>query len=131
MLKLVLGLVLFMFVFCQPYALAYERIFRLTIDNDVAVPPIFDPPKVMRGNQRDISLFLQGVEEFHIQEFRARSFLVYTKEESDAKRAQDAETVNELRDKVLLLEKNLRDLTEINDALTRRLEEIEKRSVRE
>jgi uncharacterized coiled-coil protein SlyX len=53
-------------------------------------------------------------------------FVVYTKQEIDAKRAADAKAIAELQDTVAMLRRNLKELTEINDALTKRLDQMEK-----
>jgi uncharacterized coiled-coil protein SlyX len=54
-------------------------------------------------------------------------FVVYTKEEIDAKLAADAKALKALQDLVAVLQKNIKALSDANDALTQRLEDGEKR----
>jgi len=53
-------------------------------------------------------------------------FVVYTKEEIDQKQAADAKTITELQNKVASLTKDLKQLADMNDALTKRLDDLEK-----
>lgn len=54
-------------------------------------------------------------------------FVVYTKQEIDAKLAADAKMTKALQDLVAELQKNVKVLSDANDALTKRLEDAETR----
>lgn len=60
-----------------------------------------------------------------------QTFRVYTKEEVDVKLAASDRTIAALTDRVEVLGKNVTDLAAINDALVRRLDEMEKRLAKE
>ena len=55
----------------------------------------------------------------------ASMFTVYTKEEVDAMRSRDAQAISELREVLAALRRDIDDLSDINDALTKRLDELE------
>jgi|GEM_PF-5244911 len=55
------------------------------------------------------------------------TFVVYTKQEIDTQHAADAKQIKDLRDLVAELQKNMKVLSDANDALTKRLEDAEKR----
>lgn len=54
-------------------------------------------------------------------------FVVYTKQEIDAKEAGDTKSIKALQDLVAELQKNVKVLSDANDALTKRLEDAERR----
>jgi|GEM_PF-5063891 len=54
-------------------------------------------------------------------------FVVYTKSEVDEKFSADAKTIKALQDLVAELQKNVKALSDANDALTQRLQDAEKR----
>ena len=56
----------------------------------------------------------------------AHTFEVYTRQEIDDKRAEDAKAITQLQDTIHELKENLKELANANDALTKRLDEIEK-----
>jgi len=56
----------------------------------------------------------------------SHTFEVYTRQEIDDKHTEDAKAITQLQDTVHMLQQNLKDLADANDALTKRLDEIEK-----
>lgn len=61
------------------------------------------------------------------QAIKKSTFKVYTVEEIDQIRTADQKKIAELQDTVTFLRKNVKDLSEMNDALTERLDELEKK----
>jgi uncharacterized coiled-coil protein SlyX len=77
--------------------------------------------------QVGIAFYLPGATN-HCREDNTRCvFIVYTKQEIDAKEAAGAKEIKSLRELVTELQKNIKVLSDTNDALTKRLEDAEKR----
>jgi len=57
----------------------------------------------------------------------SHTFEVYTRQELDGKHTEDAKTITELQNRIASLAKDLKRLSDTNDALTKRIDEIEKR----
>lgn len=60
-------------------------------------------------------------------DLNGQTFRVFTKEEVDSRLVNDEKTINDLNDLVRLLRQNVKDLTDLNDALAKRLDALEKR----
>jgi septal ring factor EnvC (AmiA/AmiB activator) len=56
----------------------------------------------------------------------SHTFEVYTRQEVDDKRAEDAKVIAQLQEKIAAQDRDLKALSDMNDALTKRLDEIEK-----
>lgn len=114
------------FAFCVGQRLlADERVARIVITK-MPSSGLPDLPILGFGNNNEFLL----ISEKYGDEFGRRSFVVYTKEEIDAKQAQDAQLIRELQDQIMLLKKNLKDLADANDALGKRLEGFETKNFR-
>lgn len=112
-------------ILCGSVASADEPVARATIQEMVA--PIFG------GTVPVVKIDSTYQVEGHLANPDTRAavnrvtFRVYTKEEVDAKQAQDKKEISDLQDLVAVLRQNLKDLSHVNDALAKRLDEMEKR----
>ena len=120
------SVVLVSILFYQPSASAEERVARLTISEDHRGP--HNPRRFTASN--NVS-FLGSIGNPGPQLY-TNTFMVYRKEELDsklnafmAKQAEDAKMISELQGLVMTLQKNLRDMADVNDALAKRLDQIE------
>jgi|GEM_PF-6063546 len=57
-------------------------------------------------------------------------FTVYTQGEIDSQRADDLRRISALEDQLALLQKNVNRLSEINDVLTKQLEDLQKQAAK-
>lgn len=121
------ALLLAVLVIPEP-ALGDEQIVRLRVFNRDTMLGRPGEPNLIVANQVEIfSLGASPDEIPGLSAFKANTFHVYTKEEIDTKLAKEAKTISNLSDLVLVLRQNLKDLSDVNDALVKRLEEIETR----
>jgi hypothetical protein len=94
-------------VFQQPGTLAEERVARIG----------FDPG--------DVAAVIGGEPAIRARDLERVSFVVYTKQEVDAKEVQAAKAVRELQAMLSGVQQNVRALSEVNDALTKRVDDLE------
>lgn len=61
------------------------------------------------------------------QDYENLFFTVYTQQETDARVTRDEKIVAEMQEKIRILRENVQKLSDVNDALTKRIDDLEKR----
>ena len=123
----VVCLTLFLFALLSPTTSAEERVAKVV---RTQVKPQEGSWDITLANSTVIRRNPDDYRDFDATELAAATFVVFTKEEILAQQtAQDAkrdQIVNQLRNAIDILSKNVADLAAKNDALTHRIDMLEK-----